>query len=196
MRMMFTGVGRLMSNLQEVIELFQKLRTSDNWVTERARLEQMYEEKSGDNAFMWQIMGVYGRVSELYQQGLYKEAGEELAVSLFPTKREKQGNVQWPMLPWVDDITEGEEISGLLTGLLYGFAKEEKFDNLVQCVTNQDRIVADITSTIESLFLRSNDDVIESVAKLRKLFNTLDKDLKGCNENTRGQVNILQEMVD
>jgi len=91
--MMFTGVGRLMSNLQEVIELFQKLRTSDNWVTERARLEQMYEEKSGDNAFMWQIMGVYGRVSELYQQGLYKEAGEELAVSLFPTKREKQGNV-------------------------------------------------------------------------------------------------------
>jgi len=35
------------------------------------------------------------------------------------------------MLPWVDDITEGEEISGLLTGLLYGFAKEEKFDNLV-----------------------------------------------------------------
>ena len=40
------------------------------------------------------------------------------------------------MLPWLDDITEGEEIAGLLSGLLYGFSREEKFDNLVGCVTN------------------------------------------------------------
>ena len=93
MRMMFTGVGRLMSNVQEVIELFQKLRTSGNWATERARLEQMYEEKASDSLFAWQVVGAYGRVSQLYQQGLYKEAGEELAVSFFPKKREKQGNV-------------------------------------------------------------------------------------------------------
>ena len=40
------------------------------------------------------------------------------------------------MLPWFWDITEGEEIAGLLSGLLYGFSGEEKFDNLVGCVTN------------------------------------------------------------
>jgi len=39
MRMMFTGVGRLASNIQEVIELFSKLKTSNNWALERARLE-------------------------------------------------------------------------------------------------------------------------------------------------------------
>ena len=38
-RMMFTGVGRLASNIQEVIELFSKLKTSNNWALERARLE-------------------------------------------------------------------------------------------------------------------------------------------------------------
>ena len=39
MRMLFTGVGRLASNIQEVIELFQKLKTSENWDLERTRLE-------------------------------------------------------------------------------------------------------------------------------------------------------------
>ena len=39
MRMLFTGVGRLASNVQEVIELFQKLKTSENWDLERTRLE-------------------------------------------------------------------------------------------------------------------------------------------------------------
>ena len=39
MRMFFTGLGRLTSNVQEVIELFQKLKTSENWTLERARIE-------------------------------------------------------------------------------------------------------------------------------------------------------------
>ena len=100
------------------------------------------------------------------------------------------------MLVWYWDITEGEEISGLVSGLLYGFTEEEKFDNLVQCVTNQDKIVDDITSAVESLFGRRNDDIIEFVAKMRHIFNTLDVETTNCNANTKGQVSILQEKVD
>ena len=96
----------------------------------------MYAEKSENNGLMWMLMGAYGRVGDLYKDGYYREAGESLVLSFFPTKQEKTGNVQWPLLPWLDDITEGEEIAGLLSGLLYGFSREEKFDNLVGCVKN------------------------------------------------------------
>ena len=99
-------------------------------------------------------------------------------MSLFPTKREKTGNVDWPMLPWFWDITEGEEISGLLSGMLYRFTNEEKFDNLVACVKNQERIVGDITEAVETMFGRRNDDIIESVAQLRHIFNGLDLEVK------------------
>ena len=145
---------------------------------------------------MWLLMGTYGRVAELYQAGYTRQAGEEFALSLFPTKREKTGNVEWPKLPWFWDITEGEELSGLLSGMLYRFSNEEKFDNLVGCVTNQDRIVADITEAVETMFGRRNDDIIDSVAQLRHFFNGLDLEVQSCNSNTKGQVSILQEKVD
>ena len=82
------------------------------------------------------------------------------------------------MLPWFWDITEGEEISGLLSGMLYRFTNEEKFDNLVACVKNQERIVGDITEAVETMFGRRNDDIIESVAQLRHIFNGLDLEVK------------------
>ena len=53
----------------------------------------MYAEKSENNGLMWMLMGAYGRVGDLYKDGYYREAGEQLALSFFPTKQEKMGNV-------------------------------------------------------------------------------------------------------
>ena len=136
MRQFFSGVGRLLSNLQEDIELFQKLKKSRNWKTEKARLGHFREELPDNNGLMWLLLGTYGRVSELYENGLYREAGSELAISFFPTKHMPFGNISWPMLPYEMVPVKGEQSSSLLAGLLYGFTKEERFDNLTACVTN------------------------------------------------------------
>ena len=69
MRMMFTGVGRLLSNFQEVMELCSQLKTSGNWAKMNKSLRKWYAEKTEDNTIMWEMMGIYGRVSELYQEG-------------------------------------------------------------------------------------------------------------------------------
>ena len=69
MRMMFTGVGRLLSNFQEVMELCSKLKTSGNWAKMNKSLRKWYAEITEDNTIMWEMMGIYGRVSELYQEG-------------------------------------------------------------------------------------------------------------------------------
>ena len=56
--------------------------------------------------------------------------------------------------------------------------------------------MADITRAVETLFGRRNDDIIESMAQLRHIFNGLDAEVSSCNNNTKGQMSILQEKVD
>lgn len=157
-----------------------------------------------DNGLMWLLMGTFSRVSEFYQAGEYREAGEQLAISLFPTKREKHGNVQWPPLPYVGDPIPGEQISGLLSGMLYRMSTAGRddwtadfhFDNLGVCVTNQDKIIEDVTLSTEALFSRFNEDVVESMAQLRHIFSGLDSEINACDSGTKGQVSMLQERVD
>ena len=71
----------------------------------------------------------FRKVKDLYEQGEFTEAGQVLIRSLFVGEHEASGNVEWPALPYSPSF-DGEQIAGIVAGLIIGFTGENNTDNL------------------------------------------------------------------
>jgi len=91
MRQFFTGIGRVAGVAMESYQLIKLLTQSDNWSIEWRRIRHIEPMQFGMHAYT-----TYGQVMQMYSAGQFAEAGEALALGLFPEKMPHVGNVQWP----------------------------------------------------------------------------------------------------
>lgn len=105
-----------------------------------------------------------------------------------------EGSLDWPRLPYAPSH-DGEEVAGYLAGLIYGFTKEESYDNLASCVNSQDTLLNSWTQATDSLMARHNDDVATFVAHTHATILGLSSYVAECSEQTRSQVERIQEQV-
>lgn len=125
----------------------------------------------------------YGNAKALYESGRFEEAGEALIKGVLTEKLTPAGNIEWPALPY-SDCYEGEQLDGMLGGLLYGLTGVQNTDNLASCVQNKDSLSQNFEEAYTSLQMRYNGDIEDSVTHMRATLIGLNSLVQDCTAKT------------
>jgi hypothetical protein len=186
--MFMTGLGRITAATWDEWHNFGKLMHSKQWKEEIHRLRQTPAKDMFTNGWM-----AYSNLKEMQRQGQYEAAGIAFVRNLFPEKYEPmESEVKWDPMPG----SKADELEGLITGMIKSFTGEENRDEIALCISDYDSVKESLTSAVDSLYARYNDDVMDSVNGVVSVFQGMDQNIANCPDKTKRQVAEVQAKID
>jgi len=186
MTMMWSGLGRIVNVAIDYFRLLSLVRGSDNWTTEYDRLTSINILQ-----FAMEAYTTFGKVTKLWAEAQYAAAGKALADGMFPERQAKEGNLDWPALPY-QPVHQGEEVAGYVWGAINAFTGVKSTDNLAGCISESETLLLDFRAVDESLMKRSNEDVVQGLAHLAATYKSLSSYVAGCSDQTKQQVQMVE----
>jgi len=102
------------------------------------------------------------------------------------------GNQTWSSLPFEEDY-EGEQIAGIVSGIINAFTELNNTDNLAQCVSSH--LQYSVDGAVDSFYGRYNADIIDFEAHMTRILLSLDLTVDECQDLTKEQVTLVQDQI-
>ena len=190
MNMFWSGGYQLVHCLIDYYDLYTKILGTENFTTEWERLQKIEPMEFGMHAF-----STWTSVTGLWMEGKHAEAGKAFASGMFPIKQEKQSNLNWEPLPYID-AQPGEEIAGYVSGTIKMFTQKQNHDDLASCLSNQDTLLEGFHQSAESIQKRYNADIEDGIAHLRTIYLSLGSAAANCQDTTKSQIKLIKDGLE